>query len=234
MSSTGSDCWALVVAAGIGSRFGSDLPKQYQRIAGTTLLEHSLEPLLSHPSIAGAVVVLATADDHWAGLNFQTRKPLLRAAGGASRSESVLNGLRMLEIAQPEAAWVLVHDGVRPCLSGADLDQLVGTGLTSESGAILATPLTDTLKRVGGDGRIQETLPRSGLYRAQTPQMFRPAELIAALDRVAGRAITDEAAAMELAGLSPVVVKGSPLNIKVTERLDLQLAAAVLESGLCE
>jgi len=229
------DCWGLVVAAGVGARFGVAAgPKQYQQVAGKTLLEHAVDGLLSHPLIAGVVLVLAANDSRWEGLGYQADKPLLRTTGGSHRAASVLNGLQTLAALEPAVEWVVVHDGVRPCLPRSDLDRLVSAALSSDHGAVLATPLTDTLKRVDDRGRISETVPREGLYRAQTPQMFRLAELNSALIATAGQEVTDEAAAMELAGLSPMVVAGSSVNIKVTVPEELALVEALLVAGRCE
>ena len=201
-------------------------------LAGQTVLEHSLGRLLAHPCITGAVLVLAPDDERWAALGFQTSKPLLLATGGALRAESVVSGLQLLQSVEPSCDWVLVHDGARPCVSNSDIERLISAGQRSANGAILATPLVDTLKRVEQQ-MIQQTLPRNGLYCAQTPQMFRPAQLLAAL-AAAGVDVTDEASAMEQSGLAPQVVTGSATNIKVTVPADLLLATALLESGACE
>ena len=212
----------------------ADLPKQYLRIAGATLLEYSLGALLRSEQIAGVVVALHPADELAAGLPVFADPRVRRVAGGAQRSDSVLAALAAL-LAQGEPAdWVLVHDAARPCLQPGDLARLIARVVASGTGGILAEAIVDTVKEATADGLVLRTLDRSRLWRAQTPQMFRLGELHAALAgaRAQGLAITDEASAMELAGHPVQLVPGSPRNLKVTLPADLQLAAWYLDSGV--
>jgi 2-C-methyl-D-erythritol 4-phosphate cytidylyltransferase / 2-C-methyl-D-erythritol 2,4-cyclodiphosphate synthase len=228
--------WAVVPAAGRGERFersagAAQLPKQYAPLAGATVLECSLRPLLAEPRIGRVVVVVAPGDAHWrerAPRSAQLRTTL----GGASRQESVLAGLKALrEHASPED-WVLVHDAARPCLESADVAALIAALEAGASGAVLAAPVVDTVKRER-DGTVCETVDRSGLWRALTPQAFALGELERALEEAArgNVAVTDESQAMERKGVRPVLVQGSPFNIKVTRAADLQAAARILRSA---
>jgi 2-C-methyl-D-erythritol 4-phosphate cytidylyltransferase len=212
----------------------ADLPKQYIRIAGATLLEHSLGALLRSDQIAGVVVALHPADELAAGLPVFADPRVRRVPGGAQRSDSVLAALAAL-LAQGEPGdWVLVHDAARPCLQPGDLARLIARVVASGTGGILAEAIVDTVKEATAEGLVLHTLDRSRLWRAQTPQMFRLGELHAALEsaRALGLALTDEASAMELAGHPVQLVPGSPRNLKVTLPADLQLAAWYLDSGV--
>jgi 2-C-methyl-D-erythritol 4-phosphate cytidylyltransferase len=177
--------WAVVPAAGIGQRMQSDRPKQYLQLGRQTVIEHSLEVLLGHPRVGGAVIALATDDPYWPSLSIGHSKPLLTVTGGAERFDSVLNALRAL-MDQPAAedAWALVHDAARPCLRGEDLDRLIDGVGTELSGGLLALPVRDTLKREGPAGRVGTTVDRSGLWHALTPQLFPAATLSEALQVV--------------------------------------------------
>ncbi len=212
----------------------ADLPKQYIRIAGATLLEYSLGALLRSDQIAGVVVALHPADELAVGLPVFADPRVRRVAGGAQRSDSVLAALAAL-LAQGEPGdWVLVHDAARPCLQPGDLARLIARVVASGTGGILAEAIVDTVKEATAEGLVLHTLDRSRLWRAQTPQMFRLGELHAALEsaRAQGLALTDEASAMELAGHPVQLVPGSPRNLKVTLPADLQLAAWYLDSGV--
>ena len=219
-------CWAVVPAAGIGNRMGAAMPKQYLPLAGRTVIEHSLGTLLNHPRIGGVVVVIGGTDTRWDTLRLAARKPLLRATGGEERCQSVLNGLQSLQTHARPNDWVLVHDAARPCLRTADLDRLIDTLTDDPVGGLLAMPVRDTMKRADGAGRISATVERSGLWHAQTPQMFRLGLLLEALRAVLQRHlfVTDEAAAVEALGLAPRVVEGHADNIKITHPEDLALA----------
>ena len=238
--------WAIVPAAGRGERFGTQAAvanrKQYAALAGASVIEGSLRPLLDHPRIRAIVVPLAADDDYWPTVEQRlqardgvTAAKLLTCAGGASRQESVLRGLQALASRAAAADWVLVHDAARPCLSDADLTALLGAldGIESgsgASGALLAVPLADTVKRLGADGAVT-TVDRAGLWRALTPQAFRYEELKRALLRAAaaGESVTDEAQAIERAGGHASVVAGSALNIKITLAEDIAVAERTLK-----
>lgn len=215
--------WAVVPAAGRGSRFGGEVPKQYLEAAGQLLIVHTLQALLSHPSVGGAMVVLADADPHWRPLELLAGKPVMTCIGGDARADSVLAGLRALPMTVRDDAFVLVHDAARPNLAHADLGRLLERGGNDPVGAILAAPVRDTLKRAGGDGGIDRTEPRERLWRALTPQMFRRRQLSQALQaaHAAGVAITDESMAMERQGLRPLLVEGREDNFKITTPADL-------------
>ena len=223
--------WAVVPAAGRGTRFGGEVPKQYLQAGGEPLLVHSLRALFAHPSVQGVVVALAADDGHWQGWSDGSGRPVIACTGGDSRAESVLAGLAALPGDVREDAFVLVHDAARPNLQLADLAALLERGREDPVGAILATPVRDTLKRAGDDGGIDATEPRERLWRAQTPQLFRRLQLRRALDAAAadGIEVTDEAMAMERQGLRPLLVEGAEDNIKVTTPADLAYFEFLLE-----
>ena len=222
--------WAVIPAAGIGSRMQADIPKQYLRIKGRFILEHTLEVFCSHPMIAGVVVVLAANDDNWRSLPGIGHAKVMTAPGGAERFNSVLNGLRYLHQHADNDDWVLVHDAVRPCLTHADIDHLVERLREHPVGGLLALPVRDTMKRANATGEVVETVSRSGLWHALTPQMFKLAMLERAIERAISEStlITDEAQAMELCGYRPQLVQGRAENIKITQRGDLPLAELFL------
>lgn len=215
--------WAVVPAAGQGSRFGGDIPKQYLQVAGEPLLAHTLRALLSHPGVAGAAVVVAQDDPHWPGWTELHGKPVRRCVGGESRADSVLAGLEALPDEVRADDFVLVHDAARPNLHPDDLEQLLERGRVDPVGAILAAPVRDTLKRAGDEGGIDRTEPRERLWRAMTPQLFRRLQLSRALQvaRDAGVAITDESMAMERKGARPLLIEGREDNLKITTVADL-------------
>jgi 2-C-methyl-D-erythritol 4-phosphate cytidylyltransferase/2-C-methyl-D-erythritol 2,4-cyclodiphosphate synthase len=227
--------WAVVPAAGRGERFEKSAsrspPKQYAALAGSTVLECSLRALLCEPRIERVVVVLAADDTRWSEHAPRLRK-LLTTLGGASRQDSVLAGLKMLREHASPADWVLVHDAARPCLESADVAALIAALEAGASGAVLAAPVVDTVKRER-DGTVCETVDRSGLWRALTPQAFVLGELERALEEAARSnvSVTDESQAMERQGVRPVLVQGSPFNIKVTRAADLAVAARILQSA---
>ena len=223
--------WAILPAAGRGTRFGSDTPKQYLSVAGRTLIEHSLRALLGHPDVDGVVVALSPDDPYWAGWREMEGKPIYTCLGGAERADSVLAALHALPATVSDDQWVLVHDAARPCLRGVDLSRLLAIGKSDPIGAILAVPVRDTIKRSDEQSRISKTEPREALWRALTPQMFRRGGLTRALKAAmrGGGAITDEAMAMEMLGLKPRLVEGSEDNIKVTTPADLALAEFILK-----
>jgi 2-C-methyl-D-erythritol 2,4-cyclodiphosphate synthase/2-C-methyl-D-erythritol 4-phosphate cytidylyltransferase len=198
---------------------------------GSTVLECSLRPLLAEPRIERVVVALAPGDSHWREHAPRSDK-LLTTLGGVSRQDSVLAGLRKLREQASPGDWVLVHDAARPCLESADVAALIAVLEAGASGAVLAAPVVDTVKRER-DGAVDETVDRSGLWRALTPQAFALGELELALEEAArsGIGVTDESQAMERKGVRPVLVQGSPFNIKVTRAADLQAAARILQSA---
>src|SRR5688572_3868247 len=222
--------WAIVPAAGRGTRFGSEVPKQYLEVAGQPLIAHTLQALLAHPTVQGAVVVLAEDDTRWPGWQSVADKPLVTCIGGNERADSVLAGLAALPESVRPDDFVLVHDAARPNLRREDLDQLLNRGRVDPVGAILAAPVRDTLKRAGDDGGIDGTESRERLWRALTPQLFRRLQLTRALEtaRDTGVAVTDESMAMEQQGHRPLLVEGSDDNFKVTTAADLALFEFIL------
>ncbi len=219
----GPGLWAIVPAAGRGTRFGGELPKLYVAVAGQPLLAHSLLALLAHPRIAGAVVALAPGDAHWPGWDTLAGKPVRACTGGGERADSGQAGLAALPDDVADDDCVLVHDAARPNLRLEDLDRLLARGRADPVGAVLAAPVRDTLKRAGDDGRVDATEPRERLWRALTPQLFRRGDLARALDAAArdGVVVTDEAMAMERMGLRPLLVEGAEDNFKITTAADL-------------
>jgi 2-C-methyl-D-erythritol 4-phosphate cytidylyltransferase/2-C-methyl-D-erythritol 2,4-cyclodiphosphate synthase len=220
--------YALVVAAGRGTRFGGALPKQYLPLGGSSVLYHAARALTAHPQVAGVQIVIrpedtAAYDRTTAGLDLLPPVP-----GGAERQDSVRLGLEALAAHKPDR--VLIHDGARPFPDTALIDRVIAA-LADAPGAIPALPLGDTIKRVEGQ-TIRATIDRSNLWRAQTPQGFHFDAILAAHRAAAGKALTDDAAIAEAAGLAPVIVAGDERNIKVTTADDLAAAERLIASRL--
>lgn len=215
--------WAVVPAAGRGTRFGGPLPKQYLPAGGQPLIAHALQALLSHPAVEGAMVAIGADDADWPGWQQMDGKPVATCVGGDTRAASVLAALAALPDSVRADDFVLVHDAARPNLAAADLSRLLEVGRADPVGAILASPVRDTLKRAGIDGGIDATEPRERLWRALTPQLFRRHQLQRALAQAAqaGIEVTDESMAMERLGLRPLLVEGAEDNFKVTTPADL-------------
>ena len=222
--------WAIVPAAGSGARMGSDVPKQYLKILGKTILEHTVERLASHPQISGVVVAVASGDKHWDTLKFETDKPVIKTLGGAERCHSVKNALYEVTAHAGDQDWVLVHDAARPCLRHEDLDNLFKQLSSHMVGGLLAYPVKDTMKRADDKHRVIETVERGGLWHALTPQMFRLHLIRKVLNDAINKGIvvTDESSAMEQAGYQPKLVEGHADNIKITTPGDLAVAEALL------
>jgi 2-C-methyl-D-erythritol 4-phosphate cytidylyltransferase len=221
--------WAILPAAGIGRRMGSDTPKQYLEVNGTAVVALTLQRLASIPRLEKIIVVLHPDDCHWQSLELALDPRIETASGGAERFHSVLNGLRQLDQAKADD-WVLVHDAVRPCVPSVDIETLIDTLQQHPVGGLLGCPLDNTLKQVDAMAQVTATIDRSHFWNALTPQMFRYGLLCEALQRVVDEniAVTDEAGAMELAGLLPQMVAGSRYNIKITHAEDLLLATQIL------
>ncbi len=227
---TGVRYWAVVPAAGVGRRMGSETPKQYLELAGRPVIDHTLQCLLDHPRISGVYVALSPDDGWWGNSEFVHHPRVVRVNGGAERCHSVLNALHLLQQSAEAGDWVLVHDAARPCLRHSDLDALMEQLKDHPVGGLLGVPVRDTMKRTDGEGAVRETVSRDALWHAYTPQMFRLGllrdALTGALER--GKLVTDDASAMELAGHTPQMVKGRSDNIKITRPGDLELAAFYL------
>ena len=222
--------YAIVPAAGSGSRFGAEKPKQYLELLGRPLIFHTLAALTACPAIERVWVVLAPDDPWWPQFDWSPLGSKLETVrcGGATRAESVGNGLRAAAMVASDDDWVLVHDAARPCLSSDMLDRLFAELADDPVGGLLAVPVADTLKRADAGQRVVSTASRDMLWQAQTPQMFRYAQLVNALQHC--QAVTDEAGAIEAQGLSPRLVAGDATNLKVTYPADLALAAMILRA----
>ena len=227
-----SKLFALIPAAGSGSRMGAELPKQYLQVAGRPLLYHALAGLCRNPGIERVFVVLAQGDTKFAQCDWRPFAARLEPlyCGGAMRAASVFNGLLAARDEINADDWVLVHDAVRPCLPAKALERLVSTLRGEQTGGLLALPVVDTLKRADADAYVMQTEARENLWQAQTPQMFRYRLLLEALRAIDPAAATDEARAIEQLGLRPKLVTGDTRNLKVTYPQDLALAELILKS----
>ncbi len=224
--------WAIVPAAGTGARMQAEVPKQYLPLLGRPVMLHTLERLCGYARLTGVLVGIAPDDVRWSTLQTAGLPKLLGTfAGGRTRVQTVLNGITALAKYARADDWVMVHDAVRPCVRHADLDKLLAAVVSSPDGALLAVPISDTVKRADAQARIEETVSRAGLWRALTPQMFRLSVLREALTAVAAvnEDITDDSAAVERLGARPRVVEGSADNIKITRLTDLALAEMFLK-----
>jgi 2-C-methyl-D-erythritol 4-phosphate cytidylyltransferase len=221
--------YAIVPAAGSGARFGAEIPKQYLALAGRPLIHHALAALCRCPRIERVWVVLSPGDAWWASFDWSSLGDKLQAVfcGGATRAESVANGLEAAAGVLADDDWVLVHDAARPCLSQSMLDRLFDELADDPVGGILAVPVADTLKRADAEQRVAATEARDGLWQAQTPQMFRYGLLRQALS--GRRGVTDEAGAIEASGFKPRLVRADATNLKVTFPADLRLAELILQ-----
>ncbi|PTP01378.1 2-C-methyl-D-erythritol 4-phosphate cytidylyltransferase [Vibrio splendidus] len=222
---------AVVPAAGVGSRMKADRPKQYLQIHGKTILEHTLEKLLSHPQVSKIVVAVSDDDPYYPELPLNLNPQVIRVSGGTERADSVLSALDYIT-QQQLSDWVMVHDAARPCIQLSDIDKLISGAMTHDVGAILAAPVRDTMKR-GAQGQIEHTVDRVDLWHALTPQMFRSKPLRKVLSEVLqqGVSITDEASAFEWKGLSPALIAGRSDNFKITQPEDLALAEFYLSQN---
>ena len=225
--------WGIVPAAGAGQRMQTSLAKQYLKINDKTILEITASLLLANPLIKQLVICTAADDQVWSTLELSNHSNVDRVNCGASRAQSVLNGLRSLRDRADDNDWVLVHDAARPCLSAAKLNDFIQQIIVSPVGGIMAVKANDTLKLSRAESAdIQQTLDRSFIWQAQTPQMFPYGLLYGALSDAlnAGAEITDESSAMEWAGHAPRLVEGDSSNLKITSPDDLKMARFFLKS----
>ncbi|NVK22086.1 MAG: 2-C-methyl-D-erythritol 4-phosphate cytidylyltransferase [Kangiellaceae bacterium] len=227
MNTSAEKIWAIIPAAGIGSRMQSDLPKQYLEVDGKTILEHSLSNFLEHSSIYKVVVPLHPNDRYWSKLKVSSHQKIITVAGGEERANSVLNALNYIIEQGGLNDWVMVHDAARPCLSSHHIDNLIRARENSADGAILAIPSVDTVKVSNARLTIDKTIPRETIWLAQTPQFFEIGKLAQAIDLAIQNdlLVTDEASAMEAQGFSPSLVIGNRKNLKITEPEDMMLAS---------
>ncbi len=229
--STSMQYWAIIPATGVGNRMQADRPKQYLTLQGKTILEYTLDKLLGHPAVSGAVLILHSQDAYWTDLNYRHDKTLLIANGGEQRHHSVYNGLQVLQQHLQQDCYVLIHDAVRPFVRHQDLDILMKSVQAGDDGALLAAPVADTLKLVDESKMVSKTISRQGLWRAFTPQAFRLELIMQALQQVisSNQVITDDASAMELAGFHPQIVEADSMNLKITHPNDLVIAEWLLK-----
>lgn len=209
---------------------GSEKPKQYLALLGRPLIHHALAVLCAAPEIDKVFVVLSLDDQEWRKHDWSSlgAKLVPLFCGGATRADSVLGGLRVLADVAVQSDWVLVHDAARPCLAPWHVDKLIHELAHDEVGGLLAVPVADTLKRADDRRHVESTVVRDRLWQAQTPQMFRYVMLRRALEGC--HQVTDEASAIEAAGLQPRLIEGDATNLKVTYPLDLHLAEWILKN----
>ncbi len=230
-----SSLYAVVPAAGVGSRMQADRPKQYLNISDKTILEHTLERLLAFDHFEKIIVSISAEDEYWPELNLNNHPKIEVCSGGKERYDSVLNGLNHLRgMDLNDDVWVMVHDAARPCITPADLDALYQS--KNPNGSLLGLQVRDTMKRTDVDGNIIKTVDRNNLWHAMTPQMATLGVLHNAISQCLSSniPITDEASALEYIGLSPKMISGDPSNIKVTRPDDLALADSYLNQVLKE
>lgn len=220
---------ALVPAAGVGQRFGAPCPKQYVDLAGQTVLQHTINRLLSIPEIDLLLIVVspedAYIDDVYPLAKTPERVHILRC-GGASRALTVKNGITAArnQFAVQDDDWILVHDAARCCVKPESVQSLISAVRDDAVGGLLALPVSDTLKRANEQGRVSQTVERAGMWQAQTPQMFRCGMLYQALEAADLTRVTDEASAVEGQGFAPLLITGNVQNLKITTPQDLALA----------
>jgi len=211
----------------------ADRPKQYLPLAGKTVIEHTIQCFTRHPAVAGIVVAVSVGDPYWQAMAPKFTDAIYPVPGGAERSGSVLNGLLYLRdgLVLPDKTQILVHDAARPCLVRDDMNRLLSKGTQCAEGALLAMPVRDTMKRAvggnpGGEQCVAKTEDRENLWHALTPQMAQLGVLTDALQTALQHdvTVTDEASALEYAGLQPALVEGQASNIKITRPADLALA----------
>lgn len=229
-----NNVWGLIPAAGIGARMGAECPKQYLPLLGKPILLHTLEKLCSFDGIKGVLLGLAKNDPYWpeheSACN-SLSSYLGHYVGGKERADTVLNGILALEPhIESDNDWVLVHDAARPCIRHQDIQALLTAIEDHEAGGLLGLPIADTVKRTDNDDAVTDTVDRSGLWRALTPQVFRFGVLKKALKTALEKniTVTDESSAVESAGYKPLMVAGTPDNIKITLPGDLKMAELYL------
>lgn len=230
-----NDYWAIIPAAGAGKRMQSNIPKQYLLLDKYSILHHTISIFLTHPKIKGIVVAISEGDEYWQQtadsllpLKELNNKQLLIAKGGKERSDSVLSALKTLDSKLSSNCWTLVHDAARPCLLAKDIDKLIEAVDDSSDGGLLGLPIVDTLKRCNKNNQVIDTVDRTQVWRALTPQCFKrkllQSALISASKKGLQEKITDESSAIELLGLSPIMIEGDSANIKITVPQDLEEA----------
>ncbi|RVT46069.1 2-C-methyl-D-erythritol 4-phosphate cytidylyltransferase [Rheinheimera sediminis] len=222
----------VIPAAGVGKRMKADKPKQYLPLCGLTVLEQTLHRLKQVPALQQFYLALSPDDPYFPDLPLAADRQIQRVDGGSERANSVLNAL--IQIDAQQYPWVLVHDAARPVVRVSDIELLIQCCLQNEQGGILATPVRDTMKLATAENTVKQTVDRTTLWHAYTPQLFPTVLLREALQRALaqGVAITDEASAMEWAGWPVQLVQGHSDNIKITQAEDLALATFYLEHSV--
>ncbi len=221
---------AVIPAAGVGKRMLADRPKQYLTINQLTILEHTVNALLSHHLIAKVIISIGANDQYFTETTLAKHANVEVVIGGKDRVDSVLAGLKAIN--SKTYPWVLVHDAARPCLSMCDLNQLIAQCLQQQVGGILATPVKDTIKR--GHSHIEQTIDRSQLWHALTPQMYPTEQLLSAIVLAQGqnKVMTDEASAIEFSGGRSMLINGRGDNIKITQPDDLGYAEFIINQRI--
>jgi len=222
----------IIPAAGAGNRMATAIPKQYLPLCGKPMVSHSIQTFFACPRIATINLALSLEDYFWRNLPLDSNSRLnLHYTGGDTRAQTVLNTLEAMRPQVADDDWILVHDAARPGLTVSLLDHLLDTLENDAVGGLLALPLADTLKQSNADSRVQNTIPREGLWQAQTPQMFRFGLLQNALASFNGSP-TDESQAVEALGLQPKLVVGSLRNMKITYPQDLALMEVLMQKEI--
>ncbi|MBT3276615.1 MAG: 2-C-methyl-D-erythritol 4-phosphate cytidylyltransferase [Candidatus Thioglobus sp.] len=220
-------CYLVIPASGIGTRMQASVAKQYLQLDnGLSVLDQTLSTLLNIKKIKGCVVAISKQDTLFKSSKFYHHPKLLAIAeGGEKRHQSVINALNALKPYIKDSDWVLVHDAARPCIETSSVESLIQHLESQTTGGLLATKVVDTIKK-SNHQMVQHTVDRSNLWQAQTPQMYRFGVLLQALNNANhdGADITDEASAIEHAGLDSLLVESSKTNLKITNPEDLALA----------
>lgn len=224
--------WAILPAAGAGKRFSTEKPKQFFALNEQLIAEHSLQRLLSIKSIYSVILPCDNSAPWWSQVPSVKNPKVQQVTGGEQRVNSVLNGLKAIAGHASATDWVLVHDIARPCVTAADINKLIDAVESHSVGGILTASIDQTLKKVSSDQQIKATVDRTQYRMAQTPQLFKYSLLIEAIENClkAGITPTDEAFAIEYAGLPVLAVEGRQDNIKITRQEDLAIASAILKS----
>ncbi len=223
--------YAIIVAAGSGQRFASDVPKQFLEIAGKLVIQHSIDAFDKVKEVEGIVLVMPENQSLWEDIELHSNKPLMYTTGGSNRAQSVLHGLQILEPSLEDVTWILVHDAARVCIHSSDIEKLIHQCNRQNQGGLLVKPINDTIKYSTDGKHSKQTIDRNKLYAALTPQMFPFKQLLNVLEQVDVKKITDEASAFERRGILPLMVKGRSDNIKLTHVEDLLMAEYILRKN---
>ncbi|QIA64255.1 2-C-methyl-D-erythritol 4-phosphate cytidylyltransferase [Vibrio astriarenae] len=218
--------YAIIPAAGVGSRMQADKPKQYLTLQGKTILEHTAALFLQRDDIKQVIIAVSADDPYFDSLSFASHPKVVRVAGGKERADTVLSALQYIDAQEDGECWAMVHDAARPCLQQVDIDKLKEGVSGHPVGGILAAPVRDTMKRGNAQANIDSTVDRDNLWHALTPQLFPLQSLKESLEKALseGYQVTDEASALEFVGQAPALIAGRADNIKITRPEDLALA----------